>query len=131
MATIKRFEDLDAWKKGRALSWSVYNMTQQKAFYKDFALRDQIRRAAISVSANIAEGFERRSNKEFAYFLGIAKGSAGEVRSLFYLALDYGYIDEKSFKNILNLAEETIQIIAGLIRYLSKTDLKGSKYRSG
>ena len=129
MATIKRFEDLDAWKKGRALALRVYELTQEKAFYKDYALRDQIRRAAISITANIAEGFERGSNKEFIYFLGIAKGSAGEVRSLTYLALDYGYIDESAFKEQHTLAEETTQVITGLIRYLSQSDFKGSRYK--
>ncbi len=128
MASIKHFEDINAWQNGRLLSRQIYNLTQQKAFYKDYAIRDQIRRAAISVTSNIAEGFERSSNKEFIYFLSIAKGSAGEVRSLLYLALDYGYIDDPTFNRVQATARKTNHLLAGLIRYLSQSPLKGTRH---
>lgn len=90
MATFRRFEEIDAWKQARELTCEVYRVSRRKAFSKDFALRDQIRRAAISISSNIAEGYERDSRKAFLHFLSIAKGSAGEVRSQLYVALDEG-----------------------------------------
>ena len=94
MATIRQFEDLKIWKLARQLAKDVYAMTCKAAFSKDFGLRDQIQRAAVSIGSNIAEGFERDSNSELAKFLSYAKGSAGEVRSQLYTALDLGYISE-------------------------------------
>ena len=89
MATFHRFEDIDAWQKARELTRAVYAASRSGSFSKDFALRDQIRRASISVMSNIAEGFERGGNKEFRQFLSTAKGSAGEVRAQRYVALDH------------------------------------------
>ncbi|TAK06448.1 four helix bundle protein, partial [bacterium] len=89
---VKSFEDLEVWKETRRLSKEIYAATQDAKFSKDFGLRDQIRRAAVSVMSNIAEGFERGGNQEFIQFLYIAKGSCGEVRSQLYVALDQGYI---------------------------------------
>ena len=97
MATIRRFEDIEAWKAARRLTQKVYAVSKCGDFRKDFALRDQIRRASISITSNIAEGFERDGTKEFASFLSIAKGSAGEVRSQLYVALDEGYINPDTF----------------------------------
>jgi four helix bundle protein len=88
MATFHRFEELQAWQKARELTCEVYRATRAGAFSRDRALRDQIRRAAISVTSNIAEGFERNSSVAFAHFLSIAEGSAGEVRSQLYVALE-------------------------------------------
>lgn len=124
MASINRFEESEAWKAGRKLSNDIYTMTRETSFWKDYALRDQIRRSVISVSTNIAEGFERTYPKEFAHFLSIAKGSAGEVRSLLYLAFDNGYIDAISFRKALEQAETTSRLIAGLIRYLKSLPSK-------
>lgn len=92
MAAFKRFEDIQAWQLGRELNRVVYGLTSDGAFARDFGLKDQIRRASISVSSNVAEGFGRRSPKEFARFLDIALGSAAEVQSQLYLALDLGYL---------------------------------------
>ncbi len=88
MATVKRFEDLEAWKEGRKLTNMIYLITKKAVFSEDLTLRGQIRRASLSVNANIAEGFERNTNSEFSYFLSVAKGSAGEVRNFLYVTLD-------------------------------------------
>src|SRR5262250_957362 len=90
--TIKYFEDLEVWKEARRMTREIYRLTQDGKFAKDFGLREQIRRAAVSVMSNIAEGFERGGNQEFIQFLYIAKGSCGEVRSQVYIAYDQGYL---------------------------------------
>ena len=113
-----RFEEIDGWKLARELTNMVYGLTQQSAFSKDFGLRDQIRRAAVSVMSNIAEGFESRTDTQFINFLGIARASAGEVRSQLYLALDQKYITGEQFKTSFDLAEKCAQKIAGFISYL-------------
>jgi four helix bundle protein len=128
MGVIKRFEDIDAWKKARELNRTVYRITRADAFARDFALRDQIRRASISVMSNIAEGFERDGNAEFRQFLYIAKGSAGEVRSQLYAALDAEYIDEPTFDRLTALALDASRLIAGFIHYLEQSDLSGRKF---
>ena len=97
MATAQQFEDLHVWQDSRALVREVYKITKQRDFRRDFALRDQITRAATSAMSNIAEGFERGSRKEFIQFLSVAKGSSGEVRAQLYVALDQDYIDQKTF----------------------------------
>jgi four helix bundle protein len=94
MATIRQFEDILSWQKARDLTREIYTATRKDEFSKDFALKDQIRRAAISITSNIAEGFERDGSREFVQFLSHAKGSCGEVRSQLYLALDAGYLKE-------------------------------------
>src|SRR5215204_3249757 len=97
MATIIRFEDLDAWRLARELTQEVYRVTGNGEFSRDFGLTNQIRKASVSVMSNIAEGFERDGNKEFRNFLSIGKGSAGEVRSQLYVALDQGYLTREDF----------------------------------
>lgn len=109
-----RFEDLIAWQKARTLTNAIYRATRQSDFAKDFGLTDQIRRAAVSVMSNIAEGYERGGRAEFHRFLTIAKASCGEVRAQLYVALDVGYLDEAAFKILLKQAEEVSKIIAGL-----------------
>jgi len=118
MTTIKRFEDMKAWQKARELTSLVYQLTSEGSWARDFGLREQIRRAAVSVMSNVAEGFERRGDVEFARFLTMAKGSAGEVRSQLYVALDLAYVDERDFARARTLAEETSGMIAALMRYL-------------
>ncbi|HEX9829617.1 MAG TPA: four helix bundle protein [Bacteroidota bacterium] len=98
-------------------------------FSKDFPLRDQIRRAGVSVMSNIAEGFDRGGTKEFVQFLSIAKGSVGEIKSQLYIALDQRYFDEQVFKETSSNADEVGKMIAGLMRYLQQTKVKGSKYK--
>jgi four helix bundle protein len=117
---VDTFEDSEAWKRSRELAREIYKITAIGNFSRDYALRDQIRRAAVSIMSNIAEGFERNSMKEFVHFLGIAKGSAGEVRAQLYIALDAGLLDQENFNRLNTLAQSTSQLIAGFKRYLEK-----------
>ena len=112
---ITRFEEVRAWQEARELAKYVYGVAKT---CPDYGFRDQIQRAAVSVMNNIAEGFERNSDKEFKQFLYIAKGSCGEVRSMVYLALDLKYISEKQFSNYLQHSEKVSQLISGFIKKL-------------
>ncbi|MCK4678698.1 MAG: four helix bundle protein [Bacteroidales bacterium] len=129
MSTIERFEEIEAWKRARILSNEIYQITFLRNFSKDFGLKDQITRASGSVMDNIAEGFERGGNKEFIQFLFIAKGSIGEVRSQLYRAKDLKYISETQFREIYNLTVEIGKLVGGLIKYLSNSKYKGTKYK--
>jgi four helix bundle protein len=129
VVTISRFEDVEAWKRARDLTRLIYRVSGQGGFARDFALRDQIRRAAVSVLSNIAEGFERGGNREFRQFLSQAKGSVGEVRAQLYVALDAELLTQDQFDELCALATRTGQLIAGLIRYLEQSNLNGAKYR--
>jgi four helix bundle protein len=129
MSSIRRFEELEAWRAARELTNGIYRLTRKDAFGKDFGLRDQIRRAAVSAMANIAEGFERDGDKEFAKFLMIAKGSAGETRSLLYVAFDQDYITELEHAESSNQAIECSRLISGLAKYLRQSELKGNKFK--
>jgi four helix bundle protein len=124
----RSFEDIDMWKKARELVKIIYQITKNKKFSKDFSLTDQIRRAAISVMSNIAEGFERGSNTEFIQFLYIAKGSAGEVRAQLYAALDQAYLSESEFQKGRELCLNISGQIWGMIHYLKSSPLKGDKF---
>lgn len=115
-----RFEDLDAWKVARELANLIYVLGRESGFSKDYSFKDQIQRAAVSVMNNIAEGFERGSNKDFAKFLFIARGSVGEVRSMLYLAMDQKYITEEQFREVYNLCVRDSQLCWGLIKHLQK-----------
>jgi four helix bundle protein len=114
MKKIERFEDLIAWRKARALTQNIYRVTRERAFAKDAGLVGQVQRAAVSIMANIAEGFERNRATEFHQFLSVAKGSCAEVRSHLYAAHDAGYLDKHCFDETLALAEEVARIIGGL-----------------
>ena len=118
MAKIEKFEDLQAWQKARALVKEVYSITERPGFRRDFALRDQVRRSAISVSSNVAEGFARRTNKEFVQFLYIAHGSVAEVEAQSYAALDLGCIGQPEFDRLYALCYEISKMVMGLIKYL-------------
>lgn len=122
MAKFNSFEEIIAWQKARELNYDIYQITNSnKSFSNDYGLRDQIRSACISISSNIAEGFERETTKEFIRFLYIAKASAGEFRSQLYIAKDLKYINIKEF-NILNLKVVDIsKLLSGLIKYLNST----------
>ena len=129
MPPIQTFEDIKAWQAGRSLTNHVYKVSADRPFSRDFALCDQIRRASISITSNIAEGFERERDGEFVQFLRYAKASAGEVRSQLYIAVtshfveaeyDQEYIDRAEFDSLHREAEDTIRLIRGLIRYLEK-----------
>lgn len=126
---IEKFEDIIAWQKSRELTKDIYAITSLGFFEKDYTLKEQIRRSSISISSNIAEGFERGGNKEFIYFLYIAKASCAELRSQLYIALDLGYTNEIQFQEIYNKAVEINKIITGLINYLKSSIIKGNKYK--
>jgi four helix bundle protein len=116
MSKIKRFEDLICWQKTRELVKMAYTITKNEKFFKDYSLRDQTRRAAISSMLNIAEGFGRRTHKEFKNFLFISHGSISEVQSALYIALDQKYINDAEFKSIYDFCNEISKIISGLIK---------------
>jgi four helix bundle protein len=111
---VKRFEDLIAWQQARLLTKAVYGVTRKGLFARDYGLRDQIRKAGVSIMSNIAEGFERGTSAEFHNFLRIAKGSCAEVRSQLYVAFDAEYLDEKEFLQLLQQAEEVGRVVGGL-----------------
>ncbi len=111
---IERFEDLIAWQKARVLTRAIYEATQKNTFARDFGLAGQIQRAAVSVMSNVAEGFERGSNRDFHRFLCMAKASCAEVRSQLYVAHDIGYIQPDEFNQLLLQAQEVARVIGGL-----------------
>jgi four helix bundle protein len=116
--TISRFEDIEIWQLSRKFVSRIYQITEEENFKKDFALRDQIRRASISILSNISEGFERQSNLEFIRFLYIAKASAGETRAQLYIASDLEYIDKTEFEILISETEKISKSISGFIKYL-------------
>ncbi len=118
MAKLERFEDLEVWKLARGLAGKAYALSRSESFSRDYGFRDQIRRAAVSVVSNIAEGFERRSSNQFLHFLDIAAGSAGEVRAQLYLALDFGYINQEQFHDIMTDMDRVGQMLTKLKQYL-------------
>ncbi|HEX8069131.1 MAG TPA: four helix bundle protein [Pyrinomonadaceae bacterium] len=128
MAKFERFEDIEAWRSARELTKLVYRMTSTGDFARDFGLRDQVRRAAVSLLSNIAEGFEREGNKEFLRFLSMAKGSCGEVRAQLYVALDQQYITQAQFEAVSGKAIS--QMLSGLMKYLRHSEMHGSRYKS-
>ena len=124
---INTFEDLICWQQSRVLVGLVYNLTQGTNFKKDYGLTDQIRRAAVSIMSNIAEGFGRGGNKELLQFLFIAKGSLAEVRSLLYLAKDLKYIDDRAFTSASVKALELNRVITAFIKSIKSHDRKDLK----
>lgn len=120
MATITKFEDIQAWQKAREVASAIYKLCKHGDLAIDFGLKDQIRRCAVSTQSNIAEGYGREGNKEFIYFLRVAKGSACEFRSQLYNLLDAEYIDQKTFDDLYKRSEETERLIGGFINYLNK-----------
>ena len=129
MKKIRKFEDIESWKSARRLTGEIYRVTSTGDFQRDFGLKDQIRRAAVSILSNIAEGFERGNDKEFAYFLALAKGSSGEVRAQLYVALDQGYVPLDTFNRLSGAAIEIGELLAGFIRYLNQSTMRGNRYR--
>ncbi len=127
MAKVERFEDLIAWQKARALTRVIYEVTRQGEFAKDYGLRGQIQRAAVSIMSNIAEGFERGGRNEFHQFLSTAKASCAEVRSQLYVAIDVGYFDKSTFERVLEQAEEVARIVGGLRASVDRQRKNGRK----
>ncbi|KAF2519046.1 four helix bundle protein [Flavobacterium salilacus subsp. salilacus] len=120
MGKFNSFEEINSWQKSRILNKKIYLITDDVAFNKDFDLARQMRRCSVSISSNIAEGFERNTDKEFIHFLYIAKGSAAELRSQLYLALDLNYISNELFDELITEITEISKLLSGFIKYLSK-----------
>lgn len=120
MSTFTRFEEMEAWRSARALTKRVYQLSSTGAFSRDYALRDQMRRAAISVMSNIAEGCDSRTNPQFIEYLGRARASAGELRSQFYIALDLEYLTVTEFKGAYDQCDKCSRQISRLILYLER-----------
>jgi four helix bundle protein len=118
MAKIEKFEDIIAWQKARILVKEIYKVSARGDFSKDYGLKNQIRRAAVSIMGNIAEGFGRRSNQEFANFLNYSHGSAAEVQSHLYVASDLEYIQTKTFHMLYNMCDEISRMILSLENYV-------------
>lgn len=128
MATAKTFEDLEVWKKARELDNIIFKHTDKKEFDKDFDLKRQMRRASGSIMDNIAEGFERGGKGEFIQFLGVSKGSAGELRSQNYRASDRKYFSIEEYDSIHKYCTEISKMLQRLMDYLQNSEIKGSKY---
>ena len=120
MPTIVRFEDMEVWQTSRELTRQIYDLTQNTVFSKDYGLRDQMRRASVSIMSNIAEGFESRTNILFKEYLGRAKASAGELRAQVYVAKDIGYIGGDNFSQLIGLCELCSRQISRFMQYLEK-----------
>ena len=115
---INKFEDIQAWKEARELTKEIYALTKKPTFSRDYGLVDQIRRAAISIMANIAEGFDSNSDAQFISFLSYSQRSASELQSHLYVALDQSYILENKFNELYNRIEKIKRLIGGFIKYL-------------
>ena len=118
MTTAKRFEDLEVWQRAKELANLIYKLSSDGEFARDFGLRDQMRRAAVSIMSNIAEGFESQTQALFIKYLSYAKGSAGELRAQLYIAKDQGYLTEEQFNAALSLAEISSKQLTHFIQYL-------------
>jgi len=130
MATINNFEELKIWQKARILCQEVYELIEKERFCRDYKLKDQLNGSSGSVMDNIAEGFGRQGNNEFINFLTISNGSALEVKSQLYRALDRKYITAEKFDALEKLIEEINKMIAALIIYLGKSDFRGKKFKA-
>src|SRR5437588_3090981 len=128
--TVRKFEDLIAWQKARALTREIYGVTSIGAFAKDFGLREQIRRASVSIMSNLAEGFERGGPIEFHRFLSIAKASCVELRSQLYVARDVEYLEHQTFSRLLSQAQEVARIIGGLRIAVRNSQSENDTHRS-
>ena len=130
MATIKQFEDLEIWKLARTLCQNIFEIATQSDLKTDYKLYNQINASSGSIMANIAEGFERNGNREFIQFLSIAKASCGETRSQLYRIVDRIYITSETFETLQTATLVLSKKISAFINYLSKSEMKGSKYKS-
>jgi len=118
MATIKNFEELDVWKISMELCTEIYNLTNSDLFSRDFALKDQIRRSAISIPSNISEGYERDGINQFLYFLAISKGSCGELRTQLRIAYSLNYLSSMDYNNLNEKCLSTSKQLSSFIKYL-------------
>ncbi len=122
------FEDLEVWQRAREMVRRVYAISAKGEFSKDFGLRNQIRRASVSIGSNIAEGFERDGRREFLQFLSQAKGSAGEVRAQLHFAHDLGYLDPDTYRSLVEALETISRQLAGFMRRLRTSTDRGHKF---
>jgi four helix bundle protein len=129
VTTFKTFEEIVVWQKSRELTKQIYALSARGTFARDYGLKDQIRRACVSIMSNIAEGFERSGTGEFVQFLATAKGSSGEVRCQLYVALDQNYVQENEFGTLCGSVTEISQMISGLMRYLRGSGIRGTKFK--
>ena len=120
MATFERFEDIHVWRKSRELTRLIYRLTRREPLNKDWELQRALRKTAISMMANIAEGFGRKSHREFANFLNIAHGSAAELQSHLYVASDQNYLNQKDFSECYSLCDECSRMLQSLQDYLRR-----------
>ncbi len=127
--SVKYFEDLEVWRSARELTNRIYEVSAAGAFSKDYGLRDQMRRAAVSVMSNVAEGYERGGNPEFIQFLSIAKGSCGEVRCQLYVAADQGYLPKEQADQMIESLKRLSVMISNFIEYLKGSRYQGAKYK--
>jgi four helix bundle protein len=118
MPTVTRFEEIRAWQTARELTQRIYRVSNEGAFGRDFGLRDQMRRASVSIMSNIAEGFESDTQAQFIRYLGLAKASAGELRAQLYVALDAGYLVKNEFDALFALAEKASSQLSRFVSYL-------------
>jgi four helix bundle protein len=118
MPTITRFEEIEAWQTARELAKSIYEFTDEGKFARDFGLKDQIRRAAVSIMSNIAEGYESQTQAQFIHYLGVAKASAGEVRAQLYISRDVNYLTAEQLSQLFQMAEKASRQISRFISYL-------------
>lgn len=129
MSAVKKFEDLEVWIAAKDFCVTIYKITENENLKRDFGLKDQIRRASISILSNISEGFERNGNKEFIQFLSYSKGSAGEVRAQLYVIKELNFITENEFVELNDKITQISKMLSGFINYLKQSELKGSKYK--
>lgn len=128
MRVYKHFTEMEVWQKAKLLTKLIYEATSTGTFSRDWALRDQIRKASVSIPSNIAEGFERGGNKEFIRFLSIAKGSAGEVLTQLHIAFDLGHLTENEFERLQDQTVRIGRMLGGFVQYLKKSSRKGPTY---
>lgn len=128
MRVYKHFTEMEVWQKAKMLTKLIYEATSTGTFSRDWALRDQIRKASVSIPSNIAEGFERGGNKEFIRFLSIAKGSAGEVLTQLHIAMDLGHLTENEFDRLQDQTVRIGRMLGGFVQYLKKSSRKGPTY---
>ena len=127
--TVEAFEDLKIWQEGRRLANELYSLTRQQSFSNDFGFINQVRRAGVLITSNIAEGHERGGTQEFSQFLSMAKGSSGEVRSHLHLAMDLGYVEKEKGEALVTEFKNLSRMISNFINYLKNSNLKGVKYK--
>lgn len=130
MSKIEKIEDIIVWQKAKSLTINIYKASNHGSFAKDFGLRDQIRRAAVSIPSNIAEGFVRGGNREFLQFLSISKGSLFELKTQLIIANEIGYLEDEIFTKISNEIDEVGKMLTSFMNYLSNSDIKGIKYKT-